>query len=56
MHVSPSTLTDRELLKRYHEEGDAAAREALVQRHLPLVRSLARSPVATPAAASRWTT
>src|SRR2546427_576495 len=42
MHVSPSTLTDRELLKRYHEEGDASAREALVQRHLPLVRSLAR--------------
>src|SRR5438046_3651471 len=42
MHVSPSTLTDRELLTRYHEEGDASAREALVERHLPLVRSLAR--------------
>src|SRR4051812_23172783 len=42
MPVSPSTLTDRELLKRYHEQGDASAREALVQRHLPLVRSLAR--------------
>src|SRR5213078_2812937 len=42
MHVSPSTLTDRELLKRYHEEGDASAREALVERHLPLVRSLER--------------
>src|SRR4051795_4344431 len=42
MPVSPSTLTDRELLKRYHEQGDPSAREALVQRHLPLVRSLAR--------------
>src|SRR5690349_12706859 len=42
MTVSPSTLTDRELLKLYHEQGDASARETLVQRHLPLVRSLAR--------------
>src|SRR2546429_8846899 len=42
MHVSPSTLTDRELLKRYHEEGDASARESLFERPLPLVRSLAR--------------
>src|SRR5690349_23029411 len=42
MTVSPSTLTDRELLKLYHEQGDASAREVLVQRHLPLVRSLAR--------------
>jgi RNA polymerase sigma-B factor len=33
---------DRELLRRYHEEGDVSAREDLVQRHLPLVRSLAR--------------
>ena len=30
------------LLRRYHEDGDAAAREELVQRHLPLVRALAR--------------
>jgi RNA polymerase sigma-B factor len=34
--------SDRELLRRYHETGDTGAREQLVQRHLPLVRSLAR--------------
>ena len=33
---------DRELLRRYHSDGDTAAREKLIQRHLPLVRSLAR--------------
>ncbi len=33
---------DRELLRRYHHGGDTGAREQLIQRHLPLVRSLAR--------------
>jgi RNA polymerase sigma-B factor len=33
---------DRALLRRYHEGGDTNAREELIERHLPLVRSLAR--------------
>jgi RNA polymerase sigma-B factor len=33
---------DRELLRRYHEDGQVEAREELVERHLPLVRALAR--------------
>ncbi len=33
---------DRELLRRYHDDGDTTAREELIERHLPLVRSLAR--------------
>jgi RNA polymerase sigma-B factor len=33
---------DRRLLERYHREGDQAAREALVERFLPLARQLAR--------------
>jgi len=40
--VERMTATDRDLLRRYHEDGDPGAREVLVQRHLPLVRSLAR--------------
>jgi RNA polymerase sigma-B factor len=40
--ASLATLGDRELLKLYHEQGDATAREELVNRHLPLVKSLAR--------------
>jgi RNA polymerase sigma-B factor len=35
-------LEDRRLLERYHRQGDAAAREALVTRFLPLARQLAR--------------
>jgi RNA polymerase sigma-B factor len=33
---------DRRLLERYHREGDRAARDALVERFLPLARQLAR--------------
>jgi RNA polymerase sigma-B factor len=33
---------DRELLRRYHGEGDVQAREQLIEQYLPLVRSLAR--------------
>jgi RNA polymerase sigma-B factor len=33
---------DRELLRRYHEHGDLAAREQLIERYMSLVRSLAR--------------
>jgi RNA polymerase sigma-B factor len=34
--------TDLALLRRYHEDGDTAAREELAQRCMPLVRSMAR--------------
>jgi RNA polymerase sigma-B factor len=37
-----STLQERELLRRYHEDGDLVARDLLVERMLPLVRRLAR--------------
>ncbi len=40
--VPSSQTDDRELLRRYHVDGDRSARELLVQRHLPLVRALAR--------------
>jgi RNA polymerase sigma-B factor len=36
------TREDRRLLERYHRHADQAAREALVQRFLPLARQLAR--------------
>jgi RNA polymerase sigma-B factor len=39
---SPPPDSDQQLLRRYHERGDRDAREHLVQRHLPLVRALAR--------------
>jgi len=34
--------TDRELLRRYHADGDLEARQQLIEQYLPLVRSLAR--------------
>jgi len=34
--------SDRELLRRYHEQGDLAARERLIEQYMSLVRSLAR--------------
>ena len=34
--------TDRDLLRAYHEGGDLAAREQLIERYMSLVRSLAR--------------
>ena len=34
--------TDKLLLRRYHEEGDLAAREQLIEQYMSLVRSLAR--------------
>ena len=34
--------SDKILLRRYHEEGDLAAREQLIEQYLSLVRSLAR--------------
>ena len=33
---------DRQLLEHYHEHGDAATREALIERFVPLARQLAR--------------
>src|SRR5689334_19774269 len=36
------TENDRILLRRYHEQGDLAAREQLIEQYMSLVRSLAR--------------
>ena len=40
-HAAPPD-SDQALLRRYHASGDRDAREQLVERHLPLVRALAR--------------
>ena len=34
--------SDKALLRRYHEHGDLAAREQLIEQYVSLVRSLAR--------------
>jgi RNA polymerase sigma-B factor len=36
------SLDDKLLLRRYHEEGDLAARDELIEQYMSLVRSLAR--------------
>jgi RNA polymerase sigma-B factor len=38
----PAEKNDRELLRRYHHDGDVEARQRLIEQYLPLVRSLAR--------------
>jgi len=38
----PAEKNDRELLRRYHHQGDVEARQRLIEQYLPLVRSLAR--------------
>ena len=42
--MSPE-LSDKELLRRYHVDGDLSAREQLIERYLSLVRSLARRDI-----------
>lgn len=37
-----SDVSEKELLRRIHQQGDQMAREELITRYLPLVRSLAR--------------
>jgi hypothetical protein len=39
--VAEARETERQLLIRYHREGDLAAREELAERFLPLARVLA---------------
>ena len=38
----PTQKSDKELLREYHQAGNLAAREQLIERYLSLVRSLAR--------------
>jgi RNA polymerase sigma-B factor len=40
--MSRPEKNDRALLRRYHEHGDLAARERLIEQYMSLVRSLAR--------------
>ena len=36
------SASDADLLRRYHEDGDVRARQALIERHVPFVRRLAQ--------------
>ena len=38
----PGTVSDAELLRRYHEHGDISARQELIERHVGFVRRLAQ--------------
>jgi RNA polymerase sigma-B factor len=38
----PGARSDEELLRRYHRDGDIAARQELIERHVPFVRRLAQ--------------
>jgi RNA polymerase sigma-B factor len=40
--MTAAEKSDKALLRRYHEEGDLAAREQLIEQYMSLVRSLAR--------------
>ena len=40
--MSERSVSDKALLRRYHEQGDLQAREELIEQYLSLVRSLAR--------------
>src|SRR4051794_21284909 len=40
--LAGDSLDEQELLRRWHEDGDREARRILIERMMPLVRSLAR--------------
>jgi RNA polymerase sigma-B factor len=42
MTLSPDQIEETELLRAYHERGDLAARDRLVEANLPLARAIAR--------------